>query len=138
MKSDDFTTGAVIRYPYLWHHQSDAGETEGRKERPVVVAVRLKKPGFPDTIILFPITTKMPEQGRFSAEIPHREKLNAGLDETIRLWIIVDDVNVDIVTKSVYLKNQTPSGRLSKRFFLPLVLEFIRRKEEVRSVNRTL
>jgi hypothetical protein len=31
--------GQVFRYPYLWRREADAGETEGRKRRPVRVAV---------------------------------------------------------------------------------------------------
>jgi hypothetical protein len=34
-------TGSIALYPDLWARQARAGETEGRKERPVAVGVRI-------------------------------------------------------------------------------------------------
>jgi hypothetical protein len=132
-----FRTGTIFRYSYLWAREADKGETEGRKERPVAVAIRLQRPGGKDRFILFPITTKMPDPDRFASEIPDREKRRAGLDHDIRLWIILDDVNTDQIGKSFYLRDQEPLGHLSRAYFLPLVREFIARKENVRATDRT-
>jgi hypothetical protein len=41
---DDIQTATVIRYPYLWAREAGKGETEGRKDRPVAVGVRLPRP----------------------------------------------------------------------------------------------
>ncbi len=79
MSYDDIQTAAVIRYPYLWARQAHAGETEGRKDRPVAVGVRISRPDG-DLVLFFPITSKQPETSRFSAEIPGIEKRRAGLD----------------------------------------------------------
>jgi hypothetical protein len=138
MTFETFETGAVFRYSYLWAHESDRGETEGRKERPVAVAIRLKQSDGRDRIILFPITTKAPGQGRFASEIPDREKRLAGLDAGLRLWIILDDINTDQIGQSFYLRNQAPTGRLSRSYFLPLVKQFIEKRGSVRAVDRTL
>ena len=137
MAFEQFQTGAIFRYSYLWTREAENGETEGRKDRPVAIAIRLKREDSGDAFILFPITTKMPEKGRFASEIPDKEKRQAGLDPDLRLWIILDDVNTDQIGKSYYLRDQKPLGRLSKSYFLPLVQEFIARKESVKAIDRT-
>jgi hypothetical protein len=64
------------------------------------------------------------------------EKRRAGLDATLRLWIILDEYNQDIVGRSFYLEPEPPPGRFSKAFFLPLMKEFIARRARTRGVNR--
>ena len=135
MSYDDIQTATVIRYPYLWAWQARAGETEGRKERPVAVGVRMPRADG-DLILFFPITSKEPEASRFSAEIPAIEKRRTGLDVEMRLWIILDEFNSDIVGRSFYLEPEPPIGRFSKAFFLPLLREFIARRKSSTDVNR--
>ncbi len=135
MSYDDIRTATVIRYPYLWARQASAGETEGRKERPVAVGVRIPRPDG-DLVLFFPITTKEPEKARFAAEIPAIEKRRAGLDADRRLWIILDEFNSDLVGKSFYLEPEPPIGRFSKAFFLPLLREFIVRRKAFTEVSR--
>jgi hypothetical protein len=137
MSFEEYQTGTIFRYSYLWAQQADQGETEGRKERPVAVAVRLRLKYGRDRFILFPITSQMPSPDRFASEIPEAQKRRAGLDITKRLWLILDDVNLDQIGKSYYLRNKEPLGRLSQSYFLPLVREFIARKEEIRATDRT-
>jgi len=132
---DDIRTAAVLRYPYLWARQAARGETEGRKDRPVAVGVRVRRPDG-DRVVFFPITSKMPEAGRFSAEIPLIERRRAGLAPDLRLWIILDEYNADIVGRSFYLEPDPPIGHLSKAFFLPLVQEFIARRKSLTEVKR--
>jgi hypothetical protein len=129
-------TGTVIRFPYLWAHESAQGETEGRKPRPVAVGVRIPKPKGQDVVVLFPITSKEPKPGRFAVEIPDMEKRRAGLDGTIRLWIILDEYNQDVIGRSFYLEPEPPLGRFSKAFFLPLLQEFIARRSQAQGVHR--
>ena len=64
------------------------------------------------------------------------EKRRAGLDATLRLWIILDEYNQDILGRSFYLEPEPPLGRFSKAFFLPLMKEFIARRAGTRGVNR--
>ena len=135
MSYDDIQTASVIRYPYLWAREAHKGETEGRKERPVAVGVRLPRPDG-DLVIFFPISTKQPEPARFSAEIPAIEKRRAGLDTDLRLWIILDEFNTDRVGHSFYLEPDPPIGRFSKAFFLPLLRAFIARRKEFTEVSR--
>ncbi|CVI63063.1 hypothetical protein CFBP4996_27220 (plasmid) [Agrobacterium leguminum] len=135
MSYDDIQTATVIRYPYLWARQARAGETEGRKDRPVAVGVRIARPEG-DLALFFPITTKEPEQSRFAAEIPDIEKRRAGLDADRRLWIILDEFNSDRIGKSFYLEPEPPIGRFSKAFFLPLLREFIARRKAFTEISR--
>jgi len=136
MSYDDLTTGAVIRYPFLWTHEAVAGETEGRKERPAAVGFRIPRPDTGDILLLFPITTKEPAPSRFFAEIPLTEKRRAGLDTVSRLWLILDEFNEDAIGGSFYLEPDPPLGRFSRAFFLPLMRQFIDRRAKLRSVRR--
>jgi hypothetical protein len=133
---DAFRTGCVIRFPFLWVREAERGETEGRKPRPVAVGVRIARPKGEDLLVLFPITSQPPSPGRFAAEIPEMEKRRAGLDATLRLWIILDEYNQDTIGRSFYLEPEPPLGRFSKAFFLPLMEEFIVRRASTRGVNR--
>jgi len=54
----------------------------------------------------------------------------------MRLWIILDEYNQDIVGRSFHLEPEPPLGRFSKAFFLPLMKEFIARRAGARGVNR--
>lgn len=132
---DELQTACVVRYPYLWAREAGKGETEGRKRRPVAVGVRMPHP-HGDMILFFPITTKQPSKERFCAEIPDMEKRRAGLDVELRLWIVLDEFNSDIVGNSFYLEPEPPVGRFSKAFFLPLLREFIARRKSITEVNR--
>ena len=136
MSFEALRTGAVIRFPYLWARQAALGETEGRKFRPVTVGVRIPKTGGEDMLVLFPITSQEPALSRFAAEIPDIEKRRAGLDVTIRLWIVLDEYNQDVIGRSFYLEPEPPLGYFSKAFFLPLLQEFIRRRAQARAVHR--
>ena len=104
--------------------------------RPVAVGVRIARPKADDLLVLFPITSQSPAPGRFAAEIPEMEKRRAGLDATLRLWIILDEYNQDTIGQSFYLEPEQPLGRFSKAFFLPLMKKFISRRASSRGVNR--
>jgi hypothetical protein len=132
---DGIQTAAVIRHPYLWSREAEKRETEGRKDRPVAVEVRIAKPDG-DLVIFFPITTKQPEMPRFSVEIAMMEKRRAGLDTDLRLWIILDEFNSDVIGRSFYLKPEPPLGRFSKAFFLPVLREFIARRKSLTEISR--
>jgi len=133
---EDIQSGCVIRFPYLWSRQAAKGETEGRKHRPAAVGFRLVRSNGEDLLVLFPITSQPPQRERFAVEIPDPEKHRAGLDDALRLWIIMDDYNTDIIGRSFYLEPEPPLGHFSKAFFLPAMREFIRRKSEADGVER--
>lgn len=89
-----------------------------------------------DLLVLFPITSKEPDAGRFAIEIPETEKRRASLDVGLRLWIIFDEYNTDIVGESFYLEPEAPIGRFSKAFFLPLMRTFISRSKQASAISR--
>lgn len=135
MNWEDVKSASVIAYPYLWARQSEGGETEGRKPRPVAVGVRLSRPGG-DAVLLFPITSQKPGPERISLEIPASEKRRCGLDERLRLWVIVDEYNQDLIGRSFYLRPEPPLGRFGKAFFVRVLKLFIDKRSEARGVDR--
>ena len=136
MSFADIQSGSVIRFPYLWSREAMRGETEERKLRPTAVGFRLSRPGGDDLLVLFPITSQPPAPGRFAVEIPDTEKRRSGLDATLRLWIVLDDYNTDLIGRSFYLEPEPPMGRLSRAFFLPTMQDFVRRREQANGVDR--
>jgi len=135
MSFRDIQTASVIDYPYLWVREADGGLTEGRKERPTAVGVRIEKPDG-DILILFPVTTQNPGSDRIAREVPDTEKARAGLDQDKRQWIILDEYNLDIIGQSFYLRPNSAKGRFSRAFFAPLVREALREVRRVKRVDR--
>jgi hypothetical protein len=134
--SAELKSGVIFRYPFLWERQARAGETEGRKDRPTVVGLRIAAADGQDSLFLFPITSQQPPKGSFAVEIPDAEKRNAGLDADKRLWVVFDEGNHDVVGRSPYIAPNRLIGRFSHRFFVPLMLEVARRKAEIAMTKR--
>ncbi len=128
-------SGSVIRYPYLWDRQAAHGETEGRKERPTAVAVRLPGRGG-DRLVLLAITSREPARDRRAVEIPEHEKKHAGLSTGRRLWIVVDEANIDIIGRSFYLRPEPPLGTFGRSYFRS-VLRAMLASRSLRQVDRT-
>jgi hypothetical protein len=132
----ELKTGAVIRYPYLWVREGRKGETEGRKSRPVAVALRLGRGDGSDTIVFLPLTTTEPDATRFSVEVPEIEKKRGGLDLGKRIWLILDEFNTDLVGQSFYLESKPPIGKFSKAFIVPIVRGLIARRKSISIIDR--
>ncbi len=81
--------GEVINYLYLWRHEHDRGEEEGRKIRPCMVVGTYLKHGRL-RVITVPLTTRdySPEH---SVELPQRVIEHLRLDTRSR--IVWNDVN---------------------------------------------
>ena len=77
-------------------------------------------------------------------EIPPIEKRRAGLDADMRLWLILDEYNTDIIGQSFYQEPVPPLVSFSKAFLLPLLRAFVARrkttteKPKLETVTRTL
>lgn len=84
--------GLVISYAYLWRREHDAGQEEGRKNRPCVIVLSVEKHDTGTQVTVAPITHSIPSTTTPSMEIPLRVKLHLGLDEG-RSWVILDEVN---------------------------------------------
>ncbi|RJF86690.1 hypothetical protein D3874_06350 [Oleomonas cavernae] len=108
--------GSVIRYPYLWRRQRTQGETEGRKERPVCLAITGELRGS-TVLILLPISGTAPLADQVTLEIPQLERRRAGLDETKPAWITMSEYNFDIAEASFYFDpSSKPMGQFSDAF----------------------
>lgn len=116
MSASDIRQGVVLVYPYLWHWQAERGETAGRKDRPVCIALPLRKDGVTHLFMLA-ITGTRPNGERAVLEIPEIEKRRAGLKDWKKGWVIIDECNYDIAERSFHLNLTTaPLGRFSEAF----------------------
>lgn len=117
--------GAVLRYPYLWARQAGRGETEGRKTRPCAVILALKSGKGQTELRLCAVTTQPPQTGTHAVEVPEIERRRAGLDSSLKLWVIVDEHNVDVFEQSFYIEPQSQIGAFSSAFTKDLQAEMI-------------
>jgi hypothetical protein len=118
--------GLVIRYEYLWRHESEQGEEHGAKRRPcaIIVAVTMSS-GEIETVVA-PITHSEPKPPAEGVELPRRVKRYLGLDDQ-RSWVIVTDLNAFIWPGiDIYPVPNTPPGTFEYGFLPPRLFEQIR------------
>jgi hypothetical protein len=85
--------GLVISYSYLWHHQHEAGQDEGRKDRPAVIVLAVERQSDGALIVtVLPITHTAPSDPASAVELPSRVKRHLRLDDE-RSWIVVAEGN---------------------------------------------
>jgi hypothetical protein len=85
--------GLVISYAYLWHYEHQAGQDEGRKDRPSVIVLAVEREADDTTIVtVLPITHTAPVDPAIAVEIPAPVKRHLGLDGA-RSWIVVNEGN---------------------------------------------
>ncbi len=120
------TLGDVWLYPFLWSREAASGETEGRKHRPVALALLTRKVEGETEVLLVPITSQLSSGRAFAVEVPEIEKKRAGLDQHIRLWVIADEANTDVPTRSYYLEPGNRIGGFSGSFVKRVQGEMIR------------
>ena len=132
--------GDVWEYQFLWPHEAALGEVEGRKPRPCVVALMITpKEGEARQILLTPITSKEPGPETAFIEIPDTEKRRAGLDDNIRLFVILDQYNTDDPDHSFVLEPGAKLGSFTHAFLTQLVERLravLLTKTKYKSVNR--
>ena len=123
--------GQVFDYHYLWKWQDERGETEGRKKRPsCVILIMINNKG-QHILFIAPITSKEPAKDRIALAIPETEIRRANLDITMRLWVMVDELNADILEASYTLEDRSPRGQFSAAF----VDKILRTVQKVRASN---
>jgi len=81
--------GMVLHYSFVWTHEAARGQTEGVKDRPVVVVVLLADG---EEVIVAPLTTRAPGAGDVAVEVSARVRKHLGLDAE-RCWISVATLN---------------------------------------------
>lgn len=130
--------GDLWRYDYLWRHQHEEGETEGRKPRPVALVAVMKDKDNKTNLIILPITSSKPSKDRLSLEVPHIERKRAGLDD-MPLWVILDEYNHDILERSYYFDPDAKIGRFSTAFHRKALRIFAQamRERKTKRVHRT-
>ena len=85
--------GLVISYSYLWHREHEAGQEEGRKDRPSVVVLAMKHVTDGTTVVtVLPITHSPPVHPTIAVEVPAPVKRHLGLDAD-KSWVVVSEGN---------------------------------------------
>lgn len=92
MAIEEPRVGEIIPYWFLWRSEHEAGEDAGRKLRPCVVVVALRRQGNGTRVAVVPMTHTLPDATRAAIEVPAQVKAYLGLDER-RSWIICDEFN---------------------------------------------
>lgn len=67
-------------------------------------------------VFILPITTQPPLPTRHAIEVPEIESQRVGLETHIRKWIMLDEVNTDIVERSYIWDDRKPLGSFSAAF----------------------
>jgi len=116
MTSDFPQAGQVFDYHYLWVREARKGQTEGRKKRPSCMAVVSVDDQGQHVLFIAPITTKSPVGDTVALEIPETEAYRAKLSTDVPLWVVVSELNADILEQSYVLEDRTPRGRFGPAF----------------------
>ena len=85
--------GLVIRYDYLWAHEAEHGQDQG-KDRPSCLVAASDNVMRPRYVVLLPITHTPPAGDAVGVEIPAKVKQSIGLDDAPS-WVIISEHNID-------------------------------------------
>ena len=110
----------------LWLWQRERGEEEGRKDRPICVAVSSRGNDGLTHLALLAITGTPPRADQLAVEIPALEIRRLGLSEFKQAWIIVSEYNYDVLERSFSLEPPRQQGRRLSPGFLKVVLRAFR------------
>ena len=70
MPLPDPQLGLVISYAYLWHHEHQAGQDEGRKDRPCVIVLAVDRGADGLIVTVVPVTHVPPADPSLAIELP--------------------------------------------------------------------
>lgn len=85
--------GAIFQYAYLWHREFLAGQTEARKDRPVLaMAVAVSDKDGRSHVMALPITHSQPMNPDHGIELPPMTKRALGLDD-VPSWVITTEAS---------------------------------------------
>ena len=135
MKFPELTRGSVIKFPFLWSREAERGEKEGRKNRESVIVSRFLFDG-KDQIVLIPITASQPTRDQTSYELPETEVRRLSRGGKSRFWVILSEVNFDIVGESFHIEPDCKIGEISPRVFAEIWKEFVATLPAANRVDR--
>ena len=108
--------GSVITYPYLWNWRHGRGETEGRKNRPACLVLKIPRAG-KKHLVLFAISGTPPQSDQIALSIPDLERQRAGLKDFKEAWITVSEYNYDTAEDSFYFDSSAEAlGKFGPSF----------------------
>lgn len=84
--------GEVIRYAYLWTHEVAEGRDEARKDRPCAVVIAMTDAAGVSSVIVVPITSRVPTAPDEGMEIPTATRQRLGLQDE-PCWAVLTEVN---------------------------------------------
>lgn len=114
--SDFPQAGQVFDYHYLWEREARNGEEEGRKKRPSCMTIVAMNTKGQHILFIAAITTKSPSSDTIAIEIPETEAYRAKLSTDVPLWVVVSELNVDILEQSYVLEDRSVRGQFGPSF----------------------
>ena len=112
----DPKAGDVFAYGFLWKREHESGLREGRKKRPVCIAITTTTAGAEKVVYIVPITTLEPSDDRIALEVPQIEAKRGGLDADNACWVILDEYNADVFERSYTFEDRIPLGAFSPKY----------------------
>ena len=138
--ADDFpSVGQVFQYHFLWKREADKGQLEGRKARPSCVAIIVVADNGTRVLFIVPITSKEPMQDRVGLRVPETEARRARLDTVMPLWVMLDELNAEVLETSFTLESREPQGAFSAAFTDAIVrgIHEVRQSAKLKLTRRT-
>ena len=120
--------GLIISYSYVWDHEARAGQEEGRKDRPCVIALAVERQQDGEMLVtVLPVTHSSPIDAAAAVEIPHAVKKHLGLDDE-RSWVVVSEGDQFVWPgydlRKVRNTDRFDHGFLPPRFFAQVLAAF--------------
>jgi hypothetical protein len=130
--------GDIWRYDYLWDWQAARGETEGRKARPVAFVAVVKGQTGTTRLYILALTTKPPAKETPAIEVPVLERRRAGLSDTDKVWVILNEYNQDVLEHSYYFQPDARLGEFGPSFRKKVLTAFgqVLKEGNARAVRR--
>jgi hypothetical protein len=118
--------GLVLNFGYLWHYEHQAGHEEGRKDRPSVIVLCVRRESDGATLVtVLPITHRARIDPAHGIELPIAVKRHLGLDDE-RSWVLVSEGN-EFVWPGYDLRKIPRTDRYDFGFLPPRLFDRIRR-----------
>ena len=134
--------GLVISCAYLWHREQAGKRTEGAKDRPCVIVLKVERQDDLVIVTVSPITHRQPSAGAAALELLAAVKRHLGLDSE-KSWIVLDEINQFVLPgfdlRPIRGRNgRIDYGLLPPKLFARLVagIRDVWRKSKGKSVSR--